>query len=387
MTIATALVSGNDALPYLAEQAAVEAVQKSGSAHATGVLLFLSHEFALRAQQAVTAVARATQCTQIAGGIASGVFTDAGWVVDRPAVAVMVLGGNLSLGLRGRSCDTHALLSYAGARLPPDWRTGDPRFGGNFNSTFSGAGANANERLREPVAWQQARLNEQQQCSVQLLGAQIDVAVSSGLKLVGTPQRVERCNGFDLERLGGQSAARNLRGAIRSEQLDALAHPLHQIAAIRIDSADASEQVLATGCYRTAAVIAANADESLTLSERIKPGEWLCWALRQPTLAEADMRETLDRLVANQSSRSFDPACALMFSCIGRGPYFYGGDDRDLAILRERFPKLPVIGTYSTGQIAPVRCGNVLTNRQLQNSVVTAFATPVHEETHVQSIT
>ena len=43
-----------------------------------------------------------------------------------------------------------------------------------------------------------------------------------------------------------------------------------------------------------------------------------------------------------------------MFSCIGRGPYFYGGDDRDLALLCRRFPGLPVLGTYSTGQIAQV---------------------------------
>lgn len=383
MTVATALVSGNEALPCLAERAAVEAMRKSGMAHATGALLFLSHEFVRRAQQAVTAVARVTQCTQVAGGIASGVFTEAGWVVDRPAAAVMLLGGSLSLGHQGTAYDTRAFLSYAGPQLPPDWLTGDLRFGASFNGTFSGSVPNADAQLREPVAWQLARLSEQQQCSVQLLGAKTDVAVSSGLKLASVPQCVERCNGFDLERLGGQSATRSLRNAIRGELHDAPAPLLHQIAAIVIDSPDASEHPLASGCYRTAAVIAINPDESLTLSERVNPGDRICWTLRQPSLAEADMRETLDRLAAEQRSRLAAPACALAFSCIGRGPYFYGGDDRDLAILRERFPGLPIIGTYGTGQIAPTRCGNAPTNRLLQNSVVIALVTPTHEETHV----
>ena len=59
------------------------------------------------------------------------------------------------------------------------------------------------------------------------------------------------------------------------------------------------------------------------------------------------------------------PAFALMFSCIGRGPFFYGGEDRDLLALRERFPDLPILGVYGSGQLAPTQ--------QLHNAVVTAL--------------
>jgi small ligand-binding sensory domain FIST len=76
-----------------------------------------------------------------------------------------------------------------------------------------------------------------------------------------------------------------------------------------------------------------------------------------------------------------------MFSCIGRGPYFYGGEDRDLDIVRERFPGLPLLGTYGTGQIAPSASGNKHINRQLQNAVVTALISKRPKEAHVQSIT
>ena len=42
-----------------------------------------------------------------------------------------------------------------------------------------------------------------------------------------------------------------------------------------------------------------------------------------------------------------------MFSCIGRGPLFYGSEDRDLQAYVESFPGLPLIGAYGTGQIVP----------------------------------
>ena len=53
------------------------------------------------------------------------------------------------------------------------------------------------------------------------------------------------------------------------------------------------------------------------------------------------------------SARCQNPACALMFSCIGRGPLFYGSDDRDLLAFREAFPETPLLGAYGTSQIFP----------------------------------
>jgi len=386
MTVTTALVSGNEPLPWLAEQAASDAMQKSGLTHATGALLFLTHEFARHAQQAVTAVARTAQCTQVAGGIASGVFNEAGWVVDRPAAAVMVFGGHLSLGLPGRGKEeAQPFLSYAGGQFPSEWSTSGTRFGACFNDSFSGA-VTDDARHPESLVWQQSRLNDHRRCSVQVLGAHVDIAVSCGLRLISGPQPVEQYNGFDLERLGGQPATRSLLRALTSDQKTSLARQLHHLVAIVLEANEEPERAFADGCYRPVALIAANPDQSLTLAERVKPGERICWAVRRPDSAEADMRDTLDRLMAKRSTGAA-PACALMFSCIGRGPYFYGEGDRDLELLCRRFPGLPVLGTYSTGQIAPSSCGNAMSNRLLQNSVVTALVSPANKEAHVQSIT
>ena len=95
------------------------------------------------------------------------------------------------------------------------------------------------------------------------------------------------------------------------------------------------------------------------------------WAIRQPLASEQDMRQSLAAAVDPEKMPEF----AVMFSCLGRGPLFYGGDDRDLLVFREQFPGVPLIGAYGSGQIAPVGDGN----RLFQNTVVTLL----FESTHV----
>lgn len=379
MTVATALVSGNDPLPQLAEQAVNEALEKAGLTHANGVLLFMTPDFARQAQQTITAVARAAQCTQVAGGIAAGVFTEAGWVLDRPAAAVMVFGRGLSLGHPvAPNPSGEPLLSYSGGAFPADWSAAGARFGGSFTGTVGYA---------DPVAWQQSRIAEQQRCCVQLLDTHASIGVSSGLRLLGEPQRVDASSGYDLELIGGQSALQCLSRVLPPAYREQSPLPLHHLTAVLIDvenyhSAEDAQAALADGRYRPIAIIAANNDNSLTLAERTIPGQMLAWAIRQPLSAEADMRQTLTRL----STDTPDPIAALMFSCIGRGPYFYGGEDRDLDVMRECFPGLPLLGIYGTGQIAPTVAGNQRINRQLQNAVVTALISKCQKESDVQSI-
>jgi small ligand-binding sensory domain FIST len=387
MTVATALVSDNDPLPILAEDAVRQALDKSGLTHANGVLVFLTPEFARHARQTITAVARTAQCTQVAGGIAAGVFTESGWVLDRPAAAVMVFGGGLSLGHPepGRQ----PVLSYAGGSFPTDWSSDGVRFGGSYSGNTGSA---------EAPVWQQGRLAEPQRCSVQLLGADIDIGVSCGLQLLGEPMMVDSSNGFDLERLGGQAALTSLNRHLPTDQRFHTGLQLHHVTAVLMDGDHSANTALVDGRYRPIAIIAANADNSLTLAERVAPGQHLAWAIRQPINALTDMRQTIERL-ARKAENVADPVCALMFSCIGRGPYFYGGEDCDLDVLRERFPDLPVLGTYGTGQIAPIANGEGeggggggefglnSQNCQMQNAVVTALVSRQMKDADVQSVT
>ncbi len=388
MSVASALVAGNDPLPALAEEALAQALARTGASHATGVLLFLTPDFSRHAQQTVSAVARAAQCTEVAGGIAAGVFSEHGWVVDRPAAAVMVFAGDLSLdhrqgGVPPDPAGQQAVLSYAGGSFPYPWGDATKR---RFGGSFAGSGGGS-----APTAWQHSRLAAN--CSVHLRGAQIDVGVSSGWSLLGEPQPVERSRAYDVLQLGGEKAFDSLLAVLPADLRGQAPLPLGALSAVLIDEDSAGHAgrtgspggalagagAFAAGAWHSAAILSVNAaDRSVSLAEGTKPGQRLAWAIRRPQSAVDDMR----RSVAQLAAVIVKPLAGLVFSCFGRGPYFHGGDDRELDCLRQRFPGLPLLGVYGTGQIAACAAGG---NRSLHNAVVTALISHPLRRPDVQS--
>ena len=364
MSVGSALLAGNDAVPSLAATAAGMALEKIGHCQARGVLLFLSAEFSAQAQAAVSAVARAARCTEVAGGIAAGVFTDEGWVLDRPAAAVMVFAGDLALSGRRQNAETSAggILAYAGSSLPHAWTGPGPR---RFGGCFAGRPGQS-----EATTWQHGRLARQ--CEVELRGARVDLAVSPGWQPFGCPAVVTGSRALDLLALDGEPALDHLRRNLPPQRQSADRLPLASLCAVPLDdagsdSAGAWQQAVADGRLPPVPIVAANADDgSLTLAQHLRPGSRVLWAIRLPQASAADMRRSLSAIVRLVRR----PQAAIVFSCIGRGPYHYGGDDRDLACLRDIFPHLPLIGVYGTGQMAPVARGG---NRLLQNAVVSAL--------------
>jgi len=371
LSVASALVAGNDALPGLAVRALAQALEKAAATRANGVLLFLTPEFSLGAQQTVSAVARAARCTQVVGGVAAGVFTDGGWVLDRPAAAVMVFTGSLTLAAGERDGQQgEPLLCYAGNHFPRPWTTpGRELFGGSYAAASSGSG---NDHL---LAWQQSRLAAC--CRVHLRGAHIDVGVSPGWRLLGGVRRVDSSRAYQLLRVDGEEAATSLAQAVREAGYGEgeLAPAISALGAVLVADAGGA---FADNDGRPISIIDRGDKGALTLAERVAAGQTLAWAIRLPQAAAEDMRQTVARL----ARLARDPVGAVVFSCIGRGPYFYGGQDHDLDCLRERFPRLPLIGSYGTGQIATRAAAG---RRLMQNAVVTAVLSPTRETIDVQS--
>jgi len=346
MSAATALVAGNEAQPQLAEEAVRQALAATGDARANGVLLFLSPEFARHAQPAVLAAARAAQCTQVFGSLAAGLCTERGWSLDRPAAAAMVLSGDTALA-PAETAGNAPLLCLTGSPFPSEWAHSR-----RYGMLFHGSGDDG-------AVWQMGRLVEHGGAEAHLPGTRLHLVRSYGMRRLGDPLPAGRMRGYDLLDVGGLPALDSLLRHLPADWRDRL--PIHQINVVVEADAMRSADGNAT---RVAAILSANADRSLTLTAPLQAGDRLSWAIRQPVAAEADMRSALD--AADLPGR---PDFALFFSCIGRGPYFYGGEDRDLAALIERHPGMPLLGAYGTGQIAYAGGGS----RQLQNAVVTAL--------------
>ena len=116
----------------------------------------------------------------------------------------------------------------------------------------------------------------------------------------------------------------------------------------RILSAVNSLATIITGDESTGAV---------TLDKYLKVGDWISWAVRDMNIAQVDLVKTATEL---KQQLAVKPAFSMLFSNLGRGPYFYDGIDQDLALIKTLFPQLPLIGFYGNGEIAPINGKNTL---------------------------
>jgi small ligand-binding sensory domain FIST len=356
MKTATGLAQGRHATPALAAQAVRMAMDAAGLEIAQSVVLYLSSDYAHAPQDALSAAARAAQCTQVVGCTAAGVFTEADWVLDAPAAAALVLGDGVSL--RPANADSAQVLTYSAPNaLDMAWlQAGPPRFGG-VSGDATGQGPFS--------VWQNARIQADGRGELCVHGAALRVDFSQGVHPLSQPARLTKVAGHDIQMLGGMSALASLARELPLSVRATARIPTHQLMA-GIPYGEA-ENAVAEGRFHLLPVVAVNGgDQSVTVAGQLEAGLEMFWALRKPKAAADDMAAMLARMCADTPAA---PRFGLMFPCMGRGPLFYGGEDRDQKILAERFPGLPFIGFYGNGEIAHFDGAN----RLLQYSTVLAL--------------
>ncbi len=349
MSVASGLAIDRQAHPDLAKNAVRAAMEKSGLSIANSVLLFLTPEFAREPQEALLAASKAASCTQILGCTAPGIFTEEDWVLDAPAAAAMVFGGDVSLSTLAPNGPENLRLSLAAPNaLNSAWISAPGLRFGAVSGDATGYGPFK--------VWANGKVSSNGRTEAGFSGAEGKLGVSQGIRPLSAPLEITQVAGFDVQTLVQQPAlnllARDLPLEVR--ELDHI--PLHLLMAgiTYGDAADAIPQ----GRFRLAQIISANAeDRSVTLSARLTPGERIFWAIRQPLAAEHDMRLMVDKL---QEGLPRTADFGICFPCMGRGPYFYGGVDRDLELVKQRFPRMPLIGFYGNGEIAPANGVNQL---------------------------
>jgi len=357
MKVATGLARGPMADPALAAQAVQKAMDKAGLSHPATVLLYLTAEFASAPLGAIAAAARAAGCLQVTGCTAAGVFTEDDWVLDAPAAVAMVLGEGCALRSRHEddlAVNDHTFTLTAPNALDMLWlERGGQRYGG-VSGDATGQGPYS--------VWTGGREQASGRCDLLLEGARLDIGVSQGIRPLAAPAVVEQVQGHDVCRLGGDTAlaslVRELPPTVRAPERI----PTHLLmAGLTYGETD---NALAEGRFHLLPVVGVKPDDqSVTVAARLDPGQHLFWALRQPQAAEHDMHAMVTRLAAGNLQ---PPDFALMFPCIGRGPWFYGGQDRDIQTLTRHYPDMPLIGFYGNGEIAHLDGAN----RLLQYSVV-----------------
>ncbi len=355
MKVASGLAQGRHPEPALAGAAVAEAMARADLGHARAVLLYLTAEFAHDPQPAITAAARAANCLQVAGCTAAGVFSDADWVLDAPAAAALVLGDGLSLQTAGGSETSSPLLTYAApSALDMHWlMSGGARFGG-VSGDASGQGPYS--------VWSGGHAHHEARCELALAGCDMQVGVTQGIRLLSQPAVVQRSDGNELLQVGGLPALTSLVQELPLSQRGAKHLPSHSLMAgvIYGEPRDALEE----GRFHLLPVLSVDEERrSVTIAGPLPAGAEMFWAQRQPRAAEQDLTRMLERMAG---ARIDPPRFGLLFSCMARGPLFYGGVDRDLQIMKQRFPAMPFIGFYGNGEMAHLDGAN----RLLQSSLV-----------------
>ena len=343
MPIATSIARGLNAHESLAQKAVAAAMERAQLTHANSVLLFLTPEFAREPQAALLAASKAANCMQVIGCSAAGIFTEEDWVLDAPAAAAMVFGGDVALTPAHEPDAGTLILSLAAPNaINSAWIKAPGRRFGGVSGDATGQGPFK--------VWCGAKVSPQGRCETLIQGARGLVDVSQGIRALSTPLEITEANGYDVIALNAQPALNLLARELPLEIREQEHLPLHLLLAGV--TFGATEHAISEGRYRLSPIIATNADDrSVTLSTRLMPGERLFWALRQPLAAERDMRKTLERM---DQTFAATPDFGLFFPCMGRGPYFYGGKDRDWDMVTSRYPGMPLIGFYGNGEIGPL---------------------------------
>lgn len=355
MKVATGLAIGSKALPELAAQAVTTAMQKAKLDAPACVLLFLTSEFASQPQRAIKAAAKAASCTQVIGCSAIGIFTEEDWVIDSPAAAAMVFSEHIWLKKTKKNSDsTHQplLLTLAAPNaINSLWlESTELRFGGVSGDAI-GHGAFS--------VWENAKGITQGLCEMQLNQMNSAVGSTHGLKIMTSPRRITACNQHDVLKIANLSALGNLRSAWHKHAqnlalIDQVQLPYHQLIAVYASRASHIER----GDYSLTTIITGDEPSgAVTLAKPLKVGDWISWAVRDMDAAQVDLVKTATQL---KQQLAVKPEFSLLFSNLGRGPYFYNGIDQDLALIKTLFPQLPLIGFYGNGEIAPINGKNTL---------------------------
>ncbi len=174
--------------------------------------------------------------------------------------------------------------------------------------------------------------------------------LTQGCKPIGKVHKVTASHDNAVLELDGRPALEIFKddiGEILSRNLERIGGYIH--AALPISSDDEGNQV--EGDYLVRNIVGINiAENSLSIEERLSPGDRLMFVRRDTPSAEDDLDRMLNNLTFPVEER---PQAALYFSCVARGPNLFGQNSEELTAIADYLGEdVPVIGFFANGEIS-----------------------------------
>jgi small ligand-binding sensory domain FIST len=180
--------------------------------------------------------------------------------------------------------------------------------------------------------------------------------VSQGCRPVGPPMTVTAADGGVVLELAGVAALRKTHEILSALPPDeqAMASEGLQLGIARDEYVDEHDQ----GDFLIRGIAGADRErEALLIGDAVQVGSTVRFQVRDAAAADADLRESLQRVVATGSGPAEG---ALLFSCNGRGAQLFGTADHDPALVWSHLVKSGVAGFFAAGEIGPVAGRNFM---------------------------
>ena len=329
--------------------------------------VYASDRFAGHLGDIAALLRRTTGIADWVGSVAAGIVAGSEEIVDRPAIAAMVVPFAPS---------TYRLIASLDA--PPQAPATPPPAGGlaivhadprnpqlaaiieglaRVEASFVVGGLTVSRGSHDQVA---GAASEGGVSGVWLApDIALSVGLSQGCSPIGPVRRITGGTENVVFEIDGRPALDVLKqdvGELLARRLDRVAGYIH--AAFPVAGSD-------TGDYLVRNLVGIDRQRNwIAVGERVETGQAIRFVRRDRAAAEEDLVCMLTRLKRRLGA---PPRAALYHTCIARGASLFGGPSQEIAIVQRELGVVPIVGMFCNGEISNARLYGY-------TAVLTAFA-------------
>ena len=341
--IATGISYGGLPNPEHARDAVKNALKKAKLKSASSVLLFLTCGYANNPKSALKEAAKAASTTQVIGCSALGLLSDEEWLIDSEGAVAMVFPNDYSLQPASLLKKPELLLSL----VTPS----SAMFGINQIDIAQIGAISTDEYGHGPYSiWQAGREVKTGYLHVGFESKiNFAVGVAQGVRQISPLMKVTKGKKHTLIELNKEPALQNMRDNLPKNLHGMFSKQPHNI--LCAISENEQTESIKQGHYKLQHIVSLDENKNtIHISGTVHEKRHIFWALRDEAKAQEEMEKAIE---SAKKSLSKKPKFAFVFPNISRGPEFYGGKDKDIELLKQAFPGMPIIGFYGNGEIAP----------------------------------
>lgn len=363
----------------------------AGLDNASLVMMFLTADHAARFPEIIRAASERAETASIVGCSGFGVLTSRGEIESRPGISALTLAGDtlhaapfLAEGLSddpaecGRAAGRQARHGLGDKLkndsppfvviLPDSYHLRAKEFFEGLHEELGpdavivGGGAAENGQLGRTFQFLGGQLRSDAVAGVAFsgMGRQF-IGITQAYQPTGDPFIVTRSEDNVISEISGRPAFEVFAEAAGPDLMEnirtAVAHVFVGI------PGDPDRVRLDHGNYIVRPIVGIEPEQGLiALPEALPVGHAITFTSRNGVLARDDLEAMLSKAVSrfDGTDISGTGAFGLYFNCCGRGTSLYGEEGIDTAVIRRKFPNLPLAGFFTGAEFAPIGPGDHL---------------------------